>query len=104
VAAQNLPPGTPTPPDIHHSGFRFDGGARIGTEIQFGFIGVPELALQASVGLRFIHQNWNASQDAGPGVINPSSASQSANELGTTVQSDPWALFVNNISAIYYFP
>ncbi len=105
-AAQNVPPGAPTPPDIHRSGFRFDVGARVGTEIQFGFIGIPELALQASVGLNFRRQVWSASRDANAaaGVPNPESSSDGQNNLGTTVQSDPWALFVNNISAIYYFP
>jgi hypothetical protein len=104
-AAQNVAPGTATPPDIHRTGFRFDVGARIGTEIQFGFIGIPELALQASVGLNYRRQVWHASQDAAPpGVPNPSSSSFGTNDLRTTVQSDPWALFVNNISAIYYFP
>src|SRR6185436_12015249 len=51
--AQNLAPGAPVPGDIHRSGMLLDLGARIGTEIQFGFIGIPELALQASVGLLF---------------------------------------------------
>jgi len=75
----------------------------IGGQIQFGFIGVPELALQASVGLNFRHQVWSASQDAANNVP-ASSSSDRASNIGTTVQSDPWALFTNNISAIYYFP
>ncbi|HVH44993.1 MAG TPA: hypothetical protein VM925_21720, partial [Labilithrix sp.] len=87
AVVQNAPPGTVVPPDIHRSGFRFDVGARVGTEIQFGFIGIPELALQASVGLNFRHQVWSASQDAGPGVLGESSASQSASGIGTTVQA-----------------
>lgn len=95
--------GNPAPPDIVRTGFRLDVGARVGTEIQFGFIGVPELALQASVGLNFRRQVWKNSQDGingGP----PTSSSDGETSLGTTVQADPWALFVNNISAIYYFP
>ncbi|MBX3217641.1 MAG: hypothetical protein KF850_36755 [Labilithrix sp.] len=105
-AAQNVPAGQPTPPDIHRSGLRFDVGARVGTEIQFGFIGIPELALQASVGLNFRRQVWSASRDANAaaGVPNPESSSIGENAFGTTVQSDPWAIFSNNISAIYYFP
>lgn len=95
--AQNLPPGATPPPDIHRSGVRFDIGARVGSEIQFGFIGIPQLALQASVGLNFRHEVWSVSQDN-------SSSSANATTLGTTVQSDPWALFTNTISAIYYFP
>lgn len=105
-AAQNVAPGAATPPDIHRSGLRIDAGARVGSEIQFGFIGIPELALQASVGLNFRHQVWSASRDANAaaGVPNPESNSISDTTFGTTVQSDPWALFVNNVSAIYYFP
>jgi hypothetical protein len=105
AAAQNVPPGSPAISDLHLSGIRLDVGARVGSEIQFGFIGIPELALQASVGLSFRHERWSASQDAAPpGVPAASSASSTESTLGTTVQADPWALFVNNISAIYYFP
>lgn len=96
--------GNPAPPDISRSGFRLDVGARVGSEIHFGFIGVPQLALQATVGLGFRRLVWKNSQDAGPGVPTPQSSSDGETALGTTVQSDPWALFVNNISAIYYFP
>ena len=95
--------GNPAPPDITRSGFRLDVGARVGTEIQFGFIGVPELALQATVGIAFRRQVWKNSQDGlngGP----PSSSSDGESAFGTTVQSDPWAIFTNNIAAIYYFP
>lgn len=99
-AAQNVAAGTAAPPDVHRTGIRFDVGARIGTEIQFGFIGIPELALQASVGLNFQHSVWHASQATNP----ETASSQTSTSFGTTVQSDPWAIFTNNIAAIYYFP
>ncbi|MGH7285522.1 MAG: hypothetical protein ACRELY_28710 [Polyangiaceae bacterium] len=83
-------------PDTNLSGFRLDVGARVGGEIYFGFIGIPQLALQASVGAYFSHQAWKAS-------VNNASVSANTNALGTSVESDPWALFVNNISALYYF-
>lgn len=102
VAPQNPPPGT-AQPDVHFSGLRFDVGARVGTEIQFGFIGIPELALQASVGLNFRRRSWSASQDAA-GTTPAASSSDGATDFGTTVQSDPWALFTNSIAAIYYLP
>ena len=82
--------------DTNLSGFRFDLGARIGGEIYFGFIGVPQLALQASVGAFFTHQAWKVSSGN-------QSESVTATTLGTTVQDAPWAIFVNNISALYYF-
>lgn len=82
--------------DTDLSGFRLDIGARVGGEFYFGFIGIPQLALQASVGAYFSHQAWKAS-------AGNASVSANTNALGTSVQSDPWALFVNNISALYYF-
>jgi hypothetical protein len=102
---QNVAPGAVPPGDFHRSGYRVDIGGRVGAEIQFGFIGVPELALQASVGLNYRHRFWHVSQDASaPTTPQETSASMHANDFGTTVQSDPWAIFTNNIAAIYYFP
>ena len=100
---------TETPPanaaantgDITRTGFHLDLGARIGTEIHFGFIGVPQLSLQATVGLLARRDAWKVKQDVGNQT---NSAAVSQNSIGTTVQGDPWAIFVNNISAIYYLP
>ena len=102
-AAQNPVAGAPAVADIHRTGLRFDFGARVGTEIQFGFIGIPELALQASIGLNFRRRVWHTSSDA-IGTTQAISSSDGASDFGTTVQSDPWAIFTNNISAIYYLP
>ena len=85
--------------DISISGSRIDLGGRIGAEIFFGFMGIPELSLQGSVGL-FLHRvAYKWTQDTP--VSNGGSAS--ALSIGTTVQADPWAIFANNISATYYF-
>jgi hypothetical protein len=92
--------GAPGVPDVNLSGFRLDVGARVGAEIYFGFIGIPQLSLQASVGAYFRHEGFKASTDTAAG---PVSASDSTNTFTTSVNADPWALFVNNISAFYYF-
>ena len=100
---------TETPPangaanvgDITRTGFHLDLGARIGTEIHFGFIGVPQLSLQATVGLLARRDAWKVKQDVGNQT---NSASVGETAFGTTVQGEPWAVFVNNISAIYYLP
>jgi hypothetical protein len=86
---------------ISHDGLHFDIGARAGAEIHFGFIKIPQLSLQASVGLRFDYDSGKTtnSQGAGDDVENTSSRS----ELHTTVQGAPWAIFTNNIAALYYF-
>jgi len=77
-------------------GFLFDMGARVGAEIQFGFIGIPQLALQGTVGLLFTHAETNTNA---PGAM-PVSAH--ANDLQTTVGATPWAIFANAIEATYY--
>jgi hypothetical protein len=93
--------GTGGAPDIDLSGFRFDLGGRVGSEIHFGFIGVPELSLQASVGLFFDREAFKAkTTNAAGGTI---SSSFGRSTFGTTVQADPWALFTHSISAFYYF-
>jgi hypothetical protein len=83
-------------PDTDLSGFRLDVGARAGTEIQFGFIGLPKLALQATVGLYFTSTSVGAKTDN-------DEFKRSSTRIGTTVQAAPWAIFTNNISALYYF-
>ncbi len=97
----NVPPGAPAQPDESHSGFHLDVGARIGAEIHFGFIGVPALALQATVGAFVRRDTIKVSSEPNGGT---QSSSTGVTSFGTSVQSDPWALFANNISAIYYLP
>jgi hypothetical protein len=83
-------------PDTSLSGYRVEVGARAGAEVHFGFIGVPELSLQASVGLNIGFQGTKS-------TTGNDSVSTSSSGIGTTVQADPWALFTKNISALYYF-
>lgn len=83
-------------PEQDLSGFLFDGGGKIGAEIYFGFIGLPELALQATVGLSYRRSVFKLAS-AG------SSASDGTSTFGTNVEANPWAIFTNNISATYYF-
>lgn len=83
-------------PDTSVNGVRFNLGARIGAELHFGFIGVPELALQASIGLYFQYGSYSAS------TAN-NSISTNGTSFATTVNGDPWAIFADTISALYYF-
>ncbi|HYP75995.1 MAG TPA: hypothetical protein VER12_08575 [Polyangiaceae bacterium] len=80
------------------TGIHFDIGARAGGEIQFGFIGIPELSLQAGVGLAFNYDH-SKSTPAGGGA----SASRNTTSLGTSVGNNPWNIFTSNIAALYYF-
>ena len=56
---------------------------------------------KATVGLLASRSAWKVKQDVG-NLTN--SASVGETSFGTTVQGDPWAIFVNNISGIYYLP
>ncbi|MEY4576829.1 MAG: hypothetical protein RL701_1532, partial [Pseudomonadota bacterium] len=85
----------PNDVDVSLSGVLLQLGARIGAEIQFGFIGIPQLALQGTVGFHLQYEGRGASTDA-------TEVSSHSFGFGTTVQGKPWDIFTSNISAIYY--
>lgn len=74
------------------SGIHFDIGARAGSEIQFGFIGIPELSLQAGIGLALAYDRAKAGD-----------SSVSRFRFGTMTGDNPWNIFTGNIAALYYF-
>ncbi|HTM45584.1 MAG TPA: hypothetical protein VL137_11550 [Polyangiaceae bacterium] len=86
-------------PDTDHSGFSFDIGARAGSEVSFGFIGIPQLSLQAGIGLSVALQSMTHKSTA-PGAVE---TSESATTIGTTVNGNPWDIFTSSIAALYYF-
>lgn len=86
---------TSTTVDI--SGFRFAFGARAGAEIQFGFIGIPQLALDATLSLL---------GDVRTGSQQPSGGTEdsfSTFTLTTDTQNQPWNIFQGNVVVRYYF-
>jgi hypothetical protein len=87
-------------PKLEHSGFRLDIGARAGAELHFGFIGVPELSLQGSVGLQFVTASVKTEAK-----LNDQTAKyeSSGSRIGTTVHDNPWNIFTTNVAALYYF-
>ena len=82
--------------DASLSGFRIELGARAGAEIQFGFIGLPQLALEASVGLYLRRDSWSTD-------LNGASASGSNFQLATSIVNQPWDIFKGGVAARYYF-
>ena len=84
--------------DIDLSGVLLQLGARVGAEIQFGFIDIPQLALQATVGLHMTYTGISASNDTAN-----TSVSRSDFSFRTTLQNAPWEIFHSNVAAIYYF-
>jgi hypothetical protein len=78
------------------SGFHMDLGARAGAEIHFGFINVPQLSLQGSIGARL-------NIDSQKRTIMGADTKASSWSLGTTVGDNPWNIFTSNVAALYYF-
>ena len=99
IASSTLAGAGPGGADIDLSGFHLDVGARAGTEIQFGFIGIPELSLQAGVGLALSYDRVKATAKTNP----EQSIATSQTTLGTSVGDNPWNIFTGNVAALYYF-
>jgi hypothetical protein len=79
-------------------GFHLDLGARAGAEVHFGFIDIPQLSLQAGIGVNLAYNRVSITNDT-----TDISGSQSSTSFGTTVGNDPWDIFTSSISALYYF-
>jgi hypothetical protein len=82
-------------------GFLLQLGAHAGAEIHFGFIGIPQLALQGSIGIHFSYLSRSLSQKSSGTDI-----SRSSIHVGTSSGASPWHIFtdaVKSITAIYYF-
>jgi hypothetical protein len=94
--ASNTIDGTGGDGDAVFRGMHFDIGARAGAEIHFGFIDIPQLSLQAGVGLALSYDAVSYEDDNGTGE----SASMS---FGTGVGDNPWNIFAANVAALYYW-
>jgi hypothetical protein len=86
---------------IENSGYRFAVGATAGAEIQFGFIGIPELSLVGSVGLALdaVGGKTKNTPVGGAGT----ETAFAATSLATFTRENPWNIFSGNVAAIYYF-
>jgi hypothetical protein len=82
--------------DAKLSGLHFDIGARAGAEIHFGFIDIPELALQAGVGLRLAWDRTKVDVDG-------DTTTTSRMRFATAVGDNPWNILTANVAALYYF-
>jgi hypothetical protein len=99
-AGGGIDPNGATAGDVSYSGFHFDLGARAGAEISFGFIHLPQLSLVGSVGLRFDTDTGKTTDST---VTPEAKTSSSRSEFHTTVGANPWAIFTNQVAALYYF-
>ncbi len=93
----------PAPGITKQTGVHLDLGARAGGEIHFGFMGIPQLSLVGSVGMRFDYNSLG--YDATPVAAGSPTTHQSTSiwALRTSVYDSPWNIFISNVSAFYYF-
>jgi hypothetical protein len=100
-------PGATPPPDTTHDGSRFTLGGRAGAEIQFGFIGIPRLALDATISLALDIVSGSTVGPGGPAIPGQPASTVESKFSRTLVRSStqhqPWNIFVSNVAAVYYF-
>lgn len=78
------------------SGLAVAAGARAGFELFFGFIGVPDLSLEASVALGFSHVTTTVDEGG-------AETKRSSTVVGLRKLDDPWDIFRSSVAARYYF-
>ncbi|GAC1585462.1 MAG: hypothetical protein NVS3B20_15000 [Polyangiales bacterium] len=82
------------------SGNRFDIGAGAGAAVYFGFIGIPQLSLDATVGLYADFRGGTTKTSAPNSTVESSFTSTT---ISTQSAHQPWNIFFTNVAAIYYF-
>jgi hypothetical protein len=87
--------------EIKNSGTTINIGARAGAEIHFGFMGIPQLSLQGSVGVGFRQDSVKieAVPPAGASTV----TERTTTTIATTVNNAPWDIFNTSVAALYYF-
>jgi len=83
-------------PSTDLSGLLIQGGLRAGAEVFFGFIGIPQLSLEGSVGVFLSSATGRLSQGG-------ASTRFSTFVMSTSSVAQPWDIFRKDIAARYYF-
>jgi len=94
-ASESIPP-VGTGDKTSYGGWSARLGARAGFELFFGFIGLPELAIEASMGAALTYDS--VTSKVGP-------IERSTRQWGFSTQrgSEPWSIFTGSVAAMYHF-
>lgn len=84
--------------EVELGGFHFDMGGRLGGELHFGFVGLPQISLQAGVGMNLAFERTSAKN-----TETDDGTSRSRRTLSTFAGNDPWDIFTGSVSALLYF-
>lgn len=71
-------------------------GAKAGFEIYFGFVGLPQLAIEASLGA-------SLSYDSVKTTVGPIERSTRTWGIQTLRGNEPWSVFTGSVAAMYHF-
>ena len=97
-------PGAAEPFDTENKGFHFDIGARAGAEIHFGFMDIPQLSLQGSVGLLFETESFSSTFKSAPEQKYEASHTSKSGPRSATVRgtsfSRTWPRFITSDSLL----
>ncbi len=95
-ANETIPAQTPGGDATEYKGWSFRMGARAGFEIFFGFIGLPQLAIEASAGAAITYDRLSS-------IVGPSERTVSQYGFSTLRGSEPWTIFPGSVAAMYHF-
>lgn len=95
-ASETLPAQTAGGDATEYRGWSLRAGARAGLEIFFGFVGLPQLAVEASLGAALTYDKISS-------TVGPSERSIRQWGFSTLRGSEPWSIFTGNVAAMYYF-
>ena len=94
-ASENLP-ALSGGDETKYSGFSLRLGARAGFELYFGFVGIPQLAIEASMGASINYDSVSAK-------VGPIERSTRTWGFATTRGTEPWSIFTGSVAAMYHF-
>jgi hypothetical protein len=97
-----VPPGGTAPPDTKHTGNRFVVGGAAGAMVQFGFIGIPQLAIDTTIGLGIDLQS-SKTEAPSPADNSTVTNSRSSTTVSTLSGNQPWNIFHSNLNVVYFF-
>jgi hypothetical protein len=95
-AKETLPATTVGGDPTEYSGWSFRFRLRAGFEIFFGFIGIPELAIEASLGATVAYDSVSS-------TTGPIERSSRGWAFATVQGNEPWTIFTGNVAALYHF-
>lgn len=95
-ASENIPAQAAGDDATEYGGWSTRVGLRAGFAIYFGFIGIPQLAIEASLGAAVTY-------DSVTSKVGPIERSTRVWGVNTVRGNEPWSIFTGSVAAMYHF-